>query len=67
MVSQLNNILIMYFEIMTHLSSGDVDDDLNFAYETNTEVYVSCAASLNGKMFVLVGYNHRQQVNINIG
>ena len=55
---------MMYFEIMTRLSSGDVDDDLNFAYDTNTEVYESCAAALNGKMFVLGGWSQTQQVNI---
>ena len=54
----------MYFEIMTRLSSGDVDDDLNFAYDTNTEVWGSCAASLNGKMFVLGGWDKSKQVNI---
>ena len=43
---------------------GEVDDDINFAYDTNTEVYGSCAASLNGKMFVLGGWNQRKQVNI---
>ena len=51
-------------EIMTYLSSGEVDDDINFAYDTNTEVYESCAAALNGKMFVLGGWNQRKQVNI---
>ena len=49
------------------MTSGEVDDDINFNYDTNTEVHGSCAASLNGRMFVLGGYNHRQQVNINIG
>ena len=49
---------------MTYLSSGEVDDDINFAYDTNTEVYESCAAALNGKMFVLGGWNQRKQVNI---
>ena len=54
----------MYFEIMTYLSSGEVDDDINFNYDTNTEVDESCAASLNGKMFVLGGWKQKQQVNI---
>ena len=39
------------------VNSGEVDDDLNFSYEKNTEVYESCAASLNGEMWVL-GSNH---------
>ena len=54
----------MYFEIMTYLSSGEVDDDINFNYDTNTAVDGSCAASLNGKMFVLGGLIQKQQVNI---
>lgn len=49
---------------MTCLSSGEVDDDINFAYDTNTEVYASCAASLNGEMFVLGGWEQKRQVNI---
>ena len=43
---------------------GEVDDDINFNYDTDTEVRGSCAASLNGKMFVLGGWNQKQQVNI---
>ena len=49
---------------MTYLSSGEVDDDINLNYDANTEVFGSCAASLNGKMFVLGGWNQAQQVNI---
>ena len=44
-------------------NSGEIDDDINFTYDTNTEVYYSCAASLNGEMWVLGGYNHKRQVN----
>jgi len=41
-----------------------MNDDINFKYDTNTEVCGSCAASLNDKMFVLGGWNQAQQVNI---
>ena len=41
-----------------------MDDDINFTYETNTEVYSSCAATLDGEMFVLGGENQKRQVNI---
>ena len=41
---------------------GETDDDINFTYEANTEVYESCAASLNDEMWVLGGYNQKRQV-----
>ena len=44
-------------------NSGEVDDDISFTYDAMTEVYYSCAASLNGEMWVLGGYNHKRQVN----
>ena len=44
------------------INSGEVDDDLNFSYEKNTEVYESCAASLNGEMWVLGSNHHPKQV-----
>ena len=43
--------------------SGEVDDDINFTYEPDTEVYGSCAATLDGEMFVLGGWNKKRQVN----
>ena len=43
---------------------GDIDDDINFEYEPNTEVYQSCAATLDGEMWVLGGYYKRRQVKI---
>ena len=39
-----------------------VDDDLNFTYDSNTEVDGSCAASLNDEMWVIVGYYKQRQV-----
>ena len=43
--------------------SGEVDDDINFTYETGTEVFGSCAASLNDEMWVFGGYYQKRQVN----
>ena len=42
---------------------GEVDDDINFTLEANTEVFRSCAASLNDEMWVLGGYHKKRQVN----
>ena len=40
-----------------------MNNDINFTYDLNTEVYGSCAATLDGEMFVLGGYNKKRQVN----
>ena len=50
------------FSINIH--SGEVDDDINFTYEDRTEVYYSCAASLNDEMWVLGGSIQKRQVNL---
>ena len=42
---------------------GEVDDDINFTFEDNTEVSYSCAASLNDEMWVLGGNKQKRQVN----
>ena len=39
-----------------------MDNDINFTYNLNTEVYDSCAATLDGEMFVLGGRNEKRQV-----
>ena len=44
---------------------GEVDDDIDFSYEANTQVSLSCAASLNDEMWVFGGYNKKRQVNLN--
>jgi len=41
---------------------GEVDDDINFTFEDNTEFECSCAASLNDEMWVLGGANKKRQV-----
>ena len=48
--------------IITHIKLylGEIDDDINFTYEADTQVYESCTASLDGEMFVLGGLNQRQ-------
>ena len=50
---------------MIDLSLGNVDDDLDFDYESSTQVFASCGASLHGEMFVLGGQHHTRQVCIN--
>ena len=40
-----------------------MNDDINFFYEANTDVYLSCAATLNDEMWVFGGFNIRRQVN----
>ena len=42
--------------------SGYVDDRTVFKFETGTEVYASCAATLNDEFWVIGGYNRRRQV-----
>ena len=51
--------------ILIHfLPSGDYDDDIDFTYDFYTEVYGSCSASLNDKMFVFGGMEGKRQVYI---
>jgi len=45
---------------------GEVDDDIDFTFEENTEVYESCAASLNDEMWVLGGWYKKRQVNLKL-
>ena len=44
--------------------AGEVDDDIDFTFEQNTEVYGSCATSLEGEMWVLGGEQQQRQVYI---
>ena len=43
--------------------SGEVDYDINFTYEDNTEIRGSCAASLHDEMWVLGSHSKKRQVN----
>ena len=49
---------------MFDLSSGDVDNHLDFDYGAHTEVFGSCGASLEGEMFVIGGWYRKRQVCI---
>ena len=51
-----------YEQTLYHLA--DVDDDINFTFDDYTEVYYSCAASLNDQMWILGGANYKRQVDI---
>ena len=59
---------IFHFEIFQYqydnIHSGEVDDDINFTYEGNTEVRGSCAASLYDEMWVFGGFYKKRQVNL---
>ena len=46
----------------SNIIQGQIDDDINFTYDANTEVYGSCTASLNNEMFVFGGHNEKRQV-----
>ena len=59
MVSDLKS-----FSFFDTFNKGEVDDDIDFTYDEDTEVEQSCAASLNGEMWVLGGYYEQRQVNI---
>ena len=42
---------------------GEVDDEINFTFDDNTEVDRSCAATLNDEMWILGGYHKIRQVS----
>ena len=49
--------------VITSTTTGESHfDDINFAYEPQTEAYGCCAATLDGEMFVLGGWTHVRQV-----
>ena len=44
--------------------NGDIDDDINFEFEADLQVY-GCAATLNGEMWLLGGpWDNNRQVII---
>ena len=45
---------------------GNVNNDIDFTYEPNTGVTDSCAASLNGEMWVLGDFNNKRQVKFKL-
>ena len=48
--------------LFTRKLLGEVDDDINFTYDANTEISQSCVASWNDEMYVFGGKNHKRQV-----
>ena len=64
MVSKINSFFFIFKHIYNtkFIHSGEVDDDINFTYEDNTEVYGSCAASLHDQMWVFGGVYKKNQV-----
>ena len=46
------------------LIKGNVDDDTVFTFEDDTEVFGSCAATLNDEFWVIGGYSKKRQVII---
>ena len=42
---------------------GNVENDLQFNYGENTETYDSCGATLNGQLWIIGGWNERNQVS----
>ena len=55
--------MIVIFELAFIYLLGNVDDDINFTFEANTEVSRSCAATLNNEMWVFGGWSKTRQVN----
>ena len=62
MVSEIKTYHYPYYSYDNKNIEGEVDDDINFTYEANTEVSWSCAATLNDEMWVLGGNFQRRQV-----
>ena len=64
-ITVFRNLKILHFlGVMSEIyHSGEVDYDINFTYEDNTEVRGSCAASLHDEMWVLGSYSKKRQVN----
>ena len=65
-VIMVSNILTYHYFFIQFYSNnilGEVDDDINFSYEENTEVDYSCAASLNNDMWVFGGTYKTHQVS----
>ena len=41
---------------------GEVDENIEFEFEADTEVNGSCVATLKGEFYVLGGTNYKRQV-----
>ena len=60
------NLSLFYIANDNNNILGEVDDDINFTFEDNTDVEFSCAASLNDEMWVLGGNYKKRQVNLKL-
>ena len=66
LVTMVSNILKYHYIFIrcdNKNTLGEVDDDINFTYEDNTQAYGSCAATLNDEMWVFGGRYKKRQVN----
>ena len=53
---------IEFYFLIQPYHLGDVEDDISFTFDDYTEVYYSCAATLNDEMWILGGANYKRQV-----
>ena len=57
------------YDFWNHFNLGGVTENFEFKINDDTEVYLSCSATLNGEVFVFGGTstsnNKRKQVNLN--
>ena len=63
MVSHILTYHYLFIQCDNKNILGEVDDDIDFSYEANTQVSLSCAASLNDEMWVFGGNSKKRQVN----
>ena len=52
-----SHIKVLIFDL------GNFDDDTLITYDTDTRVYGSCSATLNGENYVIGGWHKKNQVN----
>ena len=52
-------------EIQFSFTSGNIDSDIIFSFDTETEIDRSCSSTLNGEHFVIGGVNQKRQVYYN--
>ena len=55
---------ILKINVSLNLSLGNIDGDTIFTFDTDTEVWQSCAATLHDEFWVIGGLNKKRQVII---
>ena len=55
-------IMCQIFCKIIQIFSGNVEKNLKFNFGSSTRIDVSCGATLNGKLFIIGGYNEKRQV-----